>query len=402
MERFKKSTRFSVLMGLALIVSLSGTPLAAQTIGMVVGQSGGITVFDASSDTVLGTTAIPGGTIGDCSITADQSKGFVTRFDSKLYVVDLTTPSAPVAAAGPNPIAIANNGEDTSITPDEQFVLVCDGSANQSVSVVDIATQTEVSTFSLGTNCNSVDVCSDGSVLVTSVGGLGNTVRRLTIDGAGNLTDTLESLSLPNPNNVFCSPDAASGVGITRGTNQIRSFLIPGLAPADTRTLTGGFGISGDISPANDRVFARTTSGAKIDVYGYISASGALTPTPIYSVGTSNTPTFYGMDQLAVHPDGSKFYVSKGSGAVDVYDSAFGNLLTTIVGPANATGVCFANQQSCETKHAALFNQCLPAKNHGQFVSCVAKLTNSLKKQGLITGAEKGEIQSCAAQADLP
>jgi len=42
------------------------------------------------------------------------------------------------------------------------------------------------------------------------------------------------------------------------------------------------------------------------------------------------------------------------------------------------------------------------AKNHGQFVSCVAELTNTLKKAGVITGAEKGAIQSCAAQSNLP
>jgi len=42
------------------------------------------------------------------------------------------------------------------------------------------------------------------------------------------------------------------------------------------------------------------------------------------------------------------------------------------------------------------------AKNHGKFVSCVSKLTNGLKKDGLISGKEKGKIQKCAAQSDLP
>ncbi len=42
------------------------------------------------------------------------------------------------------------------------------------------------------------------------------------------------------------------------------------------------------------------------------------------------------------------------------------------------------------------------ADNHGDFVSCVAHLTNDLKKAGVITGQEKGAIQSCAAQADIP
>ena len=42
------------------------------------------------------------------------------------------------------------------------------------------------------------------------------------------------------------------------------------------------------------------------------------------------------------------------------------------------------------------------AGNHGGFVSCVSHLTNELKKDGLITGSQKGSIMSCAANAGLP
>jgi hypothetical protein len=42
------------------------------------------------------------------------------------------------------------------------------------------------------------------------------------------------------------------------------------------------------------------------------------------------------------------------------------------------------------------------AGNHGQFVSCVSHVTNDLKKTETITGQEKGALQSCAAQANLP
>jgi hypothetical protein len=38
---------------------------------------------------------------------------------------------------------------------------------------------------------------------------------------------------------------------------------------------------------------------------------------------------------------------------------------------------------------------------HGEFVSCVAQLTNDWKQDGLICGREKGRIQSCAAQGNL-
>ena len=42
------------------------------------------------------------------------------------------------------------------------------------------------------------------------------------------------------------------------------------------------------------------------------------------------------------------------------------------------------------------------AKNHGQFVRCVADLTNRLKKARTISSKEKGAIQSTAAQANIP
>ena len=40
------------------------------------------------------------------------------------------------------------------------------------------------------------------------------------------------------------------------------------------------------------------------------------------------------------------------------------------------------------------------AENHGEFVSCVSHFTNELKPQAL-SGAEKGAIQSCAAQSNI-
>jgi hypothetical protein len=50
-----------------------------------------------------------------------------------------------------------------------------------------------------------------------------------------------------------------------------------------------------------------------------------------------------------------------------------------------------------------LVMNCAPgARNHGAFVSCVAQVTNNLKKSGIISGAQKGAIQSCAAKADIP
>jgi hypothetical protein len=42
------------------------------------------------------------------------------------------------------------------------------------------------------------------------------------------------------------------------------------------------------------------------------------------------------------------------------------------------------------------------ASNHGAFVSCAAQVGNALKKAGVISGSDKGAIQSCAASSSLP
>ena len=214
MRLLGKTAQGTILGGvltLVAVVVLSGS-LEAQTIGMVADdRTHTVTVFDADSDTVLGSVPLPGSGIvtGDCSITANQSLGYVTDLRSRVWGIDLTGPT-PSLLPAPYPIPISNLGEDTSISPDEQFLVVCDSVAPEPVAVIDIATQTEIGTFSLGPGgCNSVDVCSDGSVLVTSFFPPG-TVRRLTIDSAGNLTDTGEALSSDFSMNAYCSPSSTA------------------------------------------------------------------------------------------------------------------------------------------------------------------------------------------------
>jgi hypothetical protein len=315
---------------------------ALRVIGMIADDATrSVIVFEGDTDTVLGAVRLgdPGIAVGDCSVTADLTLGFVTDFASRVWVIDLAA-SPPRLASGTNPVPIANYGEDTSITPDERFLVVCDGGAVQPVSVIDIAGRREVETFSLSSDCNSVDVCSDGSVLVTS----NNTrsVRRLLIDGVGNLTDTGEILSIPDANNVFCAPGGASGVVITHRADQILSFTIPGLVPKDVRSLSGDHGISGFVHPLGDRVFARD-NGGWVDVFDYDPLTAALGASPLLSIPISNTLSFYGMDQMALHPEGAKLYVSQ-PGAVNVYDASTGVLLTRILNPSLSapTGVCFA------------------------------------------------------------
>jgi hypothetical protein len=198
-----------------ILLVLMVAPASAQQgpIGMVIdGQTDTAVVFDAGTDTVLGTVPVdPSHFFGDCSITQDQTLGFVAAYNGLVWVIDLTT-SPPSLAGGTNPILLSNTGEDTTITPDQRFLLVADGSNPQPLSIIDIGSRTEINTFSLGNDHNSVEVLSDGSVLVASLAT--DMVYRLTIDGGGNLTDTGDALATGGDGaiNVFGGHGAMAGL----------------------------------------------------------------------------------------------------------------------------------------------------------------------------------------------
>ena len=414
---------------MAVLLVLAGLPLSAQaqTVGLVVDNATkSVTVFDADTAVVLGVVGlpVPAPLTGDCSITQDQDLGFVTDFNARLHVIDLTT-SPPSLAPGPNPIPIANNGEDTALSPDGQFLVTCDGAAVQPISVVDIALQAEISSLSLETDCNAVDVCSDGSVLVTSF--LANTVRRLRLDSLGSLTDTGERLTLPTSSgNVYCAPDAMSGVVLT--SNGLTSFLLPGFTPVATRALSSPNPVSGALT--EDRVFAQVRAPSFVDVFAFNSVTGNLGAAPLLQIpiAAPGGLSFFGIDQIAVHPDGAKVYVSE-PGVLNVYDTHSGELLGSMSAPTiiEPTGVCLAPEQKAEEDddHDGVANavdKCLFSapgevvdqtgcsiadlcpcesdwKNHRTYTRCVAHATEDFRATDLMTEAERETVVAAAKQS---
>lgn len=88
-------------------------------------------------------------------------------------------------------------------------------------------------------------------------------------------------------------------------------------------------------------------------------------------------------------PDGQDSCIGSSQSATVVIDGCDSGVNNTV----------FAN--GCRISDR--INDCaVGARNHGGFVSCVAHLTNDLKKSGVISGSQKGAIQSCAGQASIP
>jgi hypothetical protein len=80
--------------------------------------------------------------------------------------------------------------------------------------------------------------------------------------------------------------------------------------------------------------------------------------------------------------------------------------------PGFTFGRCTTNEPNVMLSNGAMLNDqartwyrdCAAAApaNHGQFVRCVAAATNDAVKAGLISGAQKGAVQSCAARVRFP
>ncbi len=90
-------------------------------------------------------------------------------------------------------------------------------------------------------------------------------------------------------------------------------------------------------------------------------------------------------------------------GVNDVDDNhPMSNLEPTVIIDGCDSGV--SNMQIANGSNMSdLIADCaVSANNHGEFVSCVAALTNSWKSAGLISGQQKGAIQSCAGESSYP
>ncbi|MBI4661934.1 MAG: hypothetical protein HY735_24190 [Verrucomicrobia bacterium] len=92
---------------------------------------------------------------------------------------------------------------------------------------------------------------------------------------------------------------------------------------------------------------------------------------------------------------------SDGDGVPDDRDTFPNSILTpTVIIGGQDTGVPNTRFSDGSTISDQIAKRAAAAKNHGQFVSAVAELTNWLKSEGLITGAQKGAIDSAAAKSN--
>lgn len=342
------------MLAAALLSLFAGSPGEAAVVGLVTDTAAHrVAVFDADNDRVSALhSATPGNAIGDCAVSASHQLGITTNSSSRLSFIDLA--EQPVA---PMEMDISNLGVDMTLNAGGQFLVASGGGAlQQPLSVVDLHRRVEVAVSSPFVDHSSVEFCDDDTLLITTsrgrryVGPRDNALYTATLGVDADVVLRGERLSSgAQPNNSACAPGSRSGVLLDRAGG-ITSFTLPGMDLAERRATAGGMGLSADFSTDGRRLYVRTEQG--VDAFDFDPASGAMLPA--WSRHAPTVSTYYGMEQLAVHPAGDKLYVDGGD-ALLVLLTSDGSLISSIAA-ADATGVCLAGLGPAREYHSAVGN----------------------------------------------
>lgn len=229
--------------------------------------------------------------------------------------------------------------------------------------------------------------CTGLAVCVLTVEGIPLEIRAGLTDSSGNFTQGLEGAAMF----VEVDPDLnRGGLGVVTSDSSATQVQLDTPVPSMGEALVFFF----DPSFITESITVTTCGGGegpRIFVDGDIVGDYECPPN---GVSRLTVPLVGGSSVLLITPrpdlsDDNDFYIESIEGVVEVvidgcrtkvYDQVYmGSTITELIA-------------GCADR----------ARNHGQFVRCVAHLTGELQRAGIISGREKGRIQRCAARADIP
>lgn len=336
---FRRHRFATIVVTLSLFALLGNTQAGAAKLGIAADNANKrAVIFDTTSGTILGSVDIGPGNVGDCVIQPDENLGFVTDFEFRLWVIDLSQ-NPPVLAAGTNPILMSNRGQDISLGPEGRYAVAC--GTTHFISVIDIVNRTEVDTFDLGHSCQSVSVCTNGSVLVgeLDIANNGRSLRRLLLNGNGELSDTGDATLLDFPTNVHCAPDNATGLVPQLGF-QLTSVALPSLTALDTIELESTVSTV-LFDPQGSEIYVRTNS--LINAYNYDLSSGMFDETPNFTIlDTGDFVPLGGIDTMILDSDLGHLFAAQDT-SINRYEVETGTALTPItIAGSDFTGICLS------------------------------------------------------------
>jgi len=269
----------------------------------------------------------PHGGLLDVAITPDGTKAVVSNFgDSRIFVIDITGgfDGTPTVLGS---VYTTMSAEDIAITPDGKYALITDGALGDQIGVFDLATQSLVKMNNIGTlSAQAISITPDGQLVVVA-DYLGGAIHSFWLDSNGNLTFKETQLIMPFwPVNIAISPDGKTLLAPIAFNSVLPVFLIDSqhnlcfkeFIPLPSRGSQSCV-FSYDGAKAYLLLNGNPAGGTLVSILnvtgpGQVSASG----TAIVVEPTRDSGQFFGVDTIALGPNGNYLYVTNPTGAAAV------------------------------------------------------------------------------------
>ena len=286
-----------------------------------------------------------------------------------IYAVGTALYGPPLASPGiTGNLVLVNDGTGTTTDACEPIVNAAAVAGN--VALVDRGICTFVVKTKNAQNAGAIAVVVADNAPGSPPAGLAGTDPTITIPTV--------RISLPNANTIKAA--LGSGVNVTVGLNPT---IRAGADPAGRALIYTPVPVAGGSSISHWDISATPN----------LLMEPAINPDLTHNVDL----TLPLMRDIGWAPDADL------DGVVDGSDQCLhSDLRTTVVVGTCDSGVGNTLFTSGCTIADLVQNCAAGAGNHGAFVSCVAHLTDGLKGAGVISGGQKGSIQSCAAGASIP
>jgi DNA-binding beta-propeller fold protein YncE len=291
----------------------------------------------------------------DVVITPNGKTAIVSNFgDSKIFFIDISG-GFDVAPTLLGQARIGFFAEDMAITPDGKYVLVTDGGFASRIAIVDIAGQYVVNSpnFS-GVYSNAVAITPNGLTVLTADYFQGKINQFAFNPEDGTLTFVHAFYVLPTrPVNIEISPDGQTAIAVSA-----TGYKHPVFSLCPTNVVFTGFvtvahksGQSCVFSKDGTKAYVLSNSTyyrAMIEELavagpGIVTATGVSIP----ARPMKGTSQLFGVDSIALDPDGEYLYVanptlSGGVQRISIIDLTINQQVNYVQGNGIPTGIAFA------------------------------------------------------------
>jgi hypothetical protein len=325
-------------------------------------------------------------------ISPDGATAYQSNWGGSVMIVDIATGGIDYV-----PVPVASNPYDLALSGDGSTLYVASDNHGE-IWIFDTASRQFVGSVATQyTRARQLGLNTDGSKLYIGAFVFNGISQIQVMDTATNQMVGLFG-SFRNPQYMTMVRGAASNPDTDGDGVSDNDDAFP-LDPTESVDSDGdGVGDNSDAFPLN------STESVDSDGDGVGDNSDAFPLNSTESVDSDGDGVGDNSDAFPLNPTES--VDSDGDGVGDNADLIDSSILTPtviiqgmdsgVVNTVNSSGISLA-----DLILYADFNCSEDAKNHGNYVSCMAKYLNVLKKSGVITNEEKKALQKAAAQSEV-